>query len=156
MHNAVHLEILPMTFNLTLNWQPHAGQQSPRDHTISFGSGQMINGSAASTYQGCATKVNPEESLLAAISACHMMSVLTIADKKRLTITGYTDQATATLGKNSGNRLAINHIILRPKIEFSDESELDLLGLQKLHHLAHSNCFIANSLSSEVKVTIEA
>ena len=144
-----------MTFRLSLEWPSGDTQQGPRDHTISFGSGQVVKGSAAAVYLGCAAKINPEESLLAAISACHMMSVLTIAEKKRLTIVRYSDNPTATLGKNNQNKLAITQIILRPKLVFSDGNVLDKSGLEKLHLVAHNNCFIANSLNSEVSVLIE-
>ncbi len=101
---------ISVSFSLTLTW---TGQQTnPKNHFIEFGSGQSIYGSAAAEYLGAIDKVNPEESLLAALSCYHMLSFLTIAEKMRLNMMSYIDHCEAKLGKNSQGRLAITQIKL--------------------------------------------
>ncbi|ABZ75822.1 OsmC family protein [Shewanella halifaxensis HAW-EB4] len=147
-----------MTFNINLSWraseEPIADPQSfCRDHQISFGSGQQIQASSAPEYSGNAANVNPEESLLAALSACHMLTFLTIAHLKRLSIISYQDNAYAELGKNEAGKIFVSKIILRPEIEFATEVEQEVLT--KIHEKSHSNCFIANSLSPETQFEIK-
>ena len=59
-----------MGFKLTVNWQSSPSEEGEfnRDHEVKFGTGQSIQASSAPEYKGNADKVNPEESLLAALS----------------------------------------------------------------------------------------
>lgn len=142
-----------MSFSVTITWPQitHQDQRS-KDHLLDFASGQTIEGSAAPEYQGSHDKVNPEESLLSALTACHMLSFLTIAQKKRLEIHSYQDTASAVLGRNSLGRTAITEITLNPQVRC--KTELSQETLTKLHALAHKHCFIANSLNEELKINI--
>ncbi|MGS0673995.1 OsmC family protein [Shewanella sp. 0m-4] len=147
-----------MSFRINLNWiaaeEPIDDPQSfNRDHCITFGSGQQVNASSAPEYNGSTDKINPEESLLAALSSCHMLTFLTIAHLKRLPITSYQDDAYAELGKNAAGKLFINKIVLQPKIEFAEEVTADVIA--KIHDKSHSNCFIANSLNPETLFEIK-
>ncbi|MCG9721348.1 OsmC family protein [Shewanella sp. Isolate7] len=143
-----------MSFSVNISWpaQDSAANLTSTDHELSFGSGQYLQGSAAAEYRGNDTRVNPEESLLSALAACHMLSFLTIVQKKRLTLMSYHDQASAELGTNAQGRTAITRITLNPKVEsvppLNDEQ------LTKLHALAHKHCFIANSLAKEIAIEI--
>ena len=141
-----------MSFHINLSWRAsdepaNEPTQFCRDHQISYGSGQQAQGSSAPEYNGSADKINPEESLLAALSSCHMLTFLTIAHLKRLPIISYQDNAYAELGKNSAGKIYVSKIVLSPKIEFATEVEQQVLD--KIHDKSHSNCFIANSLSPE-------
>ncbi len=147
-----------MSFNIDLSWSPSnepltEPQNFSRDHKIIFGSGQQIQGSSAPEYSGASDKVNPEESLLAALASCHMLTFLTIAHLKRLPIISYQDNAYAELGKNSAGRIFVSKIVLNPKIEFATAVEQEVID--KIHEKSHSNCFIANSLSSETAFEIK-
>ncbi|MDF0534788.1 OsmC family protein [Shewanella yunxiaonensis] len=146
-----------MSFHVTVSWEtsPAPEGEFVRDHQIQYGSGQRIEASAAAEYKGNETKVNPEESLLAAISSCHMLTFLTIAHLKRLPVLTYCDKPVAELGKKESGKIAITHIFLRPQVTFAEGADVDRETLEKIHEKAHANCFIANSLASDTKVEIE-
>lgn len=143
-----------MTFKLTLNWQtsPAPEGEFNRDHTVTFGSGQSIDASSAPEYKGNSAKVNPEESLLSALSSCHMLTFLAIAHLKRLPVASYTDNAVAELGKTESGKLAVTKMTLNPQVVFAKGVEVDQETLDKIHEKAHVNCFIANSIKSEVVI----
>ncbi len=123
-----------------------------RDHTIAFPNGQQLNASAAPEYVGNAACVDPEESLIAALSSCHMLTFLAIAAKKRYVVDSYEDAATGHLDKNAAGKFAITRIELRPKITFSGERQPDAEAIAALHDKSHEHCFIANSITAEVVV----
>ncbi|MCG9965574.1 MAG: OsmC family protein [Shewanella sp.] len=143
-----------MGFNLTVNWQTSPAEEGEfcRDHSITFGSGQTIHASSAPEYKGNEHFVNPEESLLAALSSCHMLTFLAIAHLKRLPVASYVDEASAELGKNEAGKLAITKMILNPKIVFADGVEVTQETLEKIHEKAHANCFIANTLATDIQI----
>jgi organic hydroperoxide reductase OsmC/OhrA len=76
-----------------------------------------------------------------------MLSFLAIAAKKKLTVTFYEDDAVGFL-ENSGGKLWITRVILRPKVAIDGDAET----LAQLHHLAHEACFIASSVKTDVSV----
>lgn len=143
-----------MGFNLTVNWQTSPAEEGEfcRDHSITFGSGQTIRASSAPEYKGNEHFVNPEESLLAALSSCHMLTFLAIAHLKRLPVVSYVDAASAELGKNEAGKLAITKMMLNPKIVFAEGVAVTQETLEKMHEKAHANCFIANSLDTDIHI----
>ena len=145
-----------MSFSTHIQWIRELKNDNDfcRDHIITFGSGQSVSASSAPEYKGNEVFVNPEESLLAALSSCHMLTFLAIAHLKRLPVANYEDNATATLGKLETGKLAVVEMTLTPKIKFVDGIDVDDETLQKMHDKAHANCFIANSISSIVKINM--
>ncbi|MBB1269189.1 OsmC family protein [Shewanella sp. SR44-3] len=143
-----------MGFQLTVSWDNSVqiADDFSRDHQIAYGSGQVVNASSAPEYKGSEDKINPEESLLAALSSCHMLTFLAIAHLKRLPVASYIDDASADLGKTESGKLAVTKMILNPKVIFAEGVEVDHETLTKMHDKAHVNCFIANSLRSEVEI----
>ena len=143
-----------ISFKLTVNWQSSPSEEGEfnRDHEVKFGTGQTIQASSAPEYKGNADKVNPEESLLAALSSCHMLTFLAIAHLKRLPVASYIDNATADLGKNDAGKVAVVKMTLAPKVTFAEGITVDEQTLAKIHEKAHANCFIANSLACEVDI----
>ena len=83
-----------------------------------------------------------------------MMTFLALAAKMSWPVTAYKDNAIATLGKNSKGQMSVTKIELNPKVEFSDGFSADSEEMKKVQERAHRYCFIANSLSDEVKVII--
>ena len=83
-----------------------------------------------------------------------MMTFLALAAKMNWPVSGYTDNAIATLGKNSKGKMSVTNIELNPKITFSKEFSVDENKMKEVQDRAHRYCFIANSLSDEVKVQI--
>lgn len=122
-----------------------------RDHEWRFDGGVTVAGSANPAYLGSEAGVDPEEAFVAALSSCHLLTFLAIAAKKRLVVDSYDDHAVGLMAKNSAGRLAITQVTLRPKIAFAGQTP-DAEALAKLHHLAHEECFIANSVTTEVTI----
>ena len=138
--------------HIKLNWEkgeaPFTYDAYPRNHTIAFKNGQeTVTVSASPAYKGDASKADPEDLLVAALSSCHMLSFLAIASKKKLTVKSYEDDATGFL-ENDGGRLWMTRVILRPKVVIDADAET----LAHIHHLAHEACFIANSVKTDISV----
>jgi organic hydroperoxide reductase OsmC/OhrA len=138
---------------ITLNWTkgnaPFTYDAYPRDHRINFKNGEAVSFSAAAAYKGDPAKGDPEDMLVAALSSCQMLTFLAIAAKKKLTVLSYDDEAVGFLEKEGG-KLWITRVILRPKIVF--ETAPDAATLAEMNHMAHEQCFIANSVKTEVTV----
>ncbi len=117
---------------------------------MTFGGGEAIAASAAPEFKGEAAAANPEELLVAALSSCHMLSFLAIAARKRLVVDAYEDHATGGMSKNAAGKLFVSQVTLRPRVRFA--SPLAAETLQQLHHQAHAECFIANSVITQVTV----
>jgi organic hydroperoxide reductase OsmC/OhrA len=99
-----------------------------------------------------AEAVDPEEALVASASSCHMLWFLFTAAKRGFVVDSYVDDAFGTMEKNAAGKLAFTRITLRPKIEFSGDKTPASEELQSMHHFAHEECYIANSLKCEVVV----
>jgi organic hydroperoxide reductase OsmC/OhrA len=138
--------------NIKLIWNkgdaPFTTNEYPRNHTLSFKNGQeVVTASAAPAYKGDATKADPEDLLVASLSSCHMLSFLAIANKKKVTVISYEDDAVGFLENDKG-KLWIARVILRPRVT----CDADAATLTEIHHLAHEACFIANSVKTDVRV----
>jgi len=123
-----------------------------RDHTWEFENGVNIQASAAPEFRGSSENIDPEEAFVAALSSCHMLTFLAIAARKRFVVDSYTDIAVGYLEKNAHGKLAVTRVSLRPKVSFSKEACPSSEELEKLHHLAHAECFIANSVHTSISV----
>jgi organic hydroperoxide reductase OsmC/OhrA len=122
-----------------------------RNHAWVFPGGTQIEASAAAQFLGHPDCVDPEEAFVAAISSCHMLTFLAICARKRIIVNRYRDDAVGFMEKNAGGKLAITRVRLIPEIEFeNDPPGADLL--RRLHHLSHQECFIANSVTTEIEV----
>ncbi|MEZ9535310.1 peroxiredoxin [Vibrio lentus] len=96
--------------------------------------------------------VDPEEAFIAALSSCHMLTFLGIAAKQKYVIDSYVDDAVGVLEEDESGRSSVTKVTLRPDIVFSGSKIPTAKQLDKLHHLAHKNCFIANSVKTEIVV----
>lgn len=126
-----------------------------RDHRIVFGSGVAVDATAAPEYKGNPTMLNPEEALVGALSSCHMLTFLAIAAKKGFVVDRYEDHAIGFLEPNADRRLAVTRVVLRPRVTFAPAKLPTADELQRMHHSAHANCFIANSVKTDVTVEPE-
>ena len=95
--------------------------------------------------------VDPEEALVAAVSSCHMLWFLSLAQKAGLEVASYRDRAEGEMGRVGPGRMALTRIALRPDIAFAGRHPTPD-ELARLHHEAHEKCFIANSLRTEIAV----
>jgi organic hydroperoxide reductase OsmC/OhrA len=123
-----------------------------RAHEWRFDGGVVIPASAAPHYRGEGERVDPEEAFVAALSSCHLLTFLAIAAKKKLVVDSYEDRAVGRMDKNAQGKLAVTSVDLHPRVVFAPGVEVDAATLKKMHHDAHEQCFIANSVKTLVIV----
>lgn len=99
-----------------------------------------------------ATAVDPEEAFVASLSSCHMLWFLSLAAKKGLCVNRYVDLAEGRMGRNEAGKTVMLEVCLRPEIEWNGDQP-DKATVAAIHHSAHDECFIANSVRT--RVTIE-
>lgn len=126
-------------------------ERYPRDHHWVM-AGHEVPASAAPQFKGSEGRVDPESAFVAALAACHMLTFLAIAARKRLVVASYTDHAVGWLEKNAAGQLAMTRVELRPQVRFAPGTLVAAAELHRLHESAHRNCFIANSVKTEVTV----
>ncbi|MEP9349809.1 OsmC family protein [Xanthobacter sp. KR7-225] len=97
-----------------------------------------------------ADAVDPEEAVAAALSSCHMLFVLDFARKAGFRVDRYEDRVAAAMGKNERGKTLIASVTLNPAMVFSGETRPTQTDVEALHHKAHEECFVANSLRAEV------
>lgn len=145
-----------MSYAIDLTWEPGSSPPGPAgytpDHHISFPGGQTATMSAAPDFGGNSGAVNPEEAMAAALSSCHMMTFLALCNKARWRPAGYRDHAVATLGRMENGRMRIASITLHPVVTFEPGHDRTAAELAVMHERAHRYCFVANSLSCEMRV----
>ena len=125
----------------------------PRDHAWRFDNGIEIPGSAAPAFLGNPDRVDPEGAFVAALASCHMLTFLALASNRGFVVDSYEDCAVGHLGKNANGKMAVVRIDLHPQIAFSGAKLPAQTDLDWLHDKAHKECFIANSVNTEVTVT---
>jgi len=139
----------------TISWsrqgKDFAYKSYSRDHVWRV-NGNEIPASATAAYLGNAQRVDPEAALVAALSSCHMLTFLALASNKGFVVDSYEDQAVGHLEKNAAGKMAVTRVELRPKITFGGTKQPTAMDLDWLHDKAHKECFIANSVTTEVRV----
>lgn len=120
-----------------------------RSHDWHFENGLKVEASSAPAFLGTADRVDPEEAFVAALSSCHMLTFLAICARKRITVDSYLDSATGYLAKNAEGKLAMTKVVLSPKITYAGEPPGEET-IEKIHAQSHHECFIANSVKTEI------
>lgn len=142
------------THQATIRWQrgdsPFTPAEYNRDHLWEMAGDQTIKASAAPQFRGNAQCVDPEDAFTASLSSCHMLTFLFLAARGGFTVEEYVDHAEGSLGKTPAG-MAMVKVVLKPQIRFSGEPP-SAQTLDELHHQAHKDCFIANSVSTEIVV----
>ena len=143
--------------SISLEWFLQENELKPdtfsKNHKIIINN-NIFNAGSAPEYGGKDNELNPEQSLAAAMSSCHMMTFLALAAKMKWPVITYKDKAVAYLGKNSKGKMSVNKIELNPKITFATNFSVSNKEMKTMQDRSHRYCFIANSLSSEVQVKI--
>ena len=131
-------------------------QRYSRGHSWSFDGGITVPGSSSPASvrlpYSVAEAVDPEEAFVAAVSSCHMLTFLYVAAKQGFVVDSYADEAVGEMTKNERGRMWVSRVTLAPAITFSGDKRPTSEQLGELHHLAHDECYIANSVKSEVVV----
>ena len=96
--------------------------------------------------------VDPEEAFVASLSSCHLLTYLFLAFKAGFEIESYEDEAVGSLTKNERGVLWVSTVVLRPRIVYKGAKKPSHEEENRLHHAAHEQCFISNSVKTEVTV----
>ena len=124
-----------------------------RTHEVRFKDGAIVlPSSSAPAFKGDAGFVDPEEAFVGSLSSCHMLTFLAICARKRLTVEIYEDDAVGYLEKGEGGKLWMARATLRPRVRFAAGAQVDEQALAEIHHKSHQECFIANSVKTDVAV----
>ena len=127
-----------------------------REHTWTFDGGVVVPASPSPSVVPAPwsnpAHVDPEEAFVASISSCHMLTFLYLACRQRFQIDNYEDEAVGVMTKNENGVPWISRVTLNPKIAYSGTKLPTPADEEQLHHLAHEQCFIANSIKTEVIV----
>jgi len=98
-----------------------------------------------------AEAVDPEEAFVASLSSCHMLWFLSLAARRGLVIENYRDNAVGTMARDAAGRLAMTRVTLRPEVHFGGDRQPTPDEVSALHHEAHEQCYIANSVKTDVR-----
>ena len=147
-------------YHANITWARHEGDfargRYSRAHAWRFDGGITVPASASPLVVplpfSSAEAVDPEEALVAAAASCHMLTFLFLAAKQGFVVERYEDDAEGLMENNARGKLAITRITLHPRIEFVGERQPTAAELAALHHGAHDECYIANSITAEVVV----
>jgi organic hydroperoxide reductase OsmC/OhrA len=124
-----------------------------RAHEIRFKSGTVVlAASAAPVFRGDRDRVDPEEAYVGSLSSCHMLTFLAICARRRLPVDAYDDEAVGWLEKGANGKLWMARVTLAPRVQFGPGVTVDAKTLAEIHHLAHEECFIANSVNTAMSV----
>ena len=146
------------SLSINLEWELNNDIFSPGKystyHNIRINDKINIQADSASSYGGSIDNMNPEQSLAASLSSCHMMTFLALAAKFKWPVKNYKDKAISYLGKNNKGRMYVNKIELNPQIIFDNDFTISDDEMHKMKERSHKYCFIANSLSKDVEIKI--
>jgi organic hydroperoxide reductase OsmC/OhrA len=131
-----------------------AGKYS-REHTWTFDGGATVPASPSPHVVRAPwsnpANVDPEEALVAAISSCHILTFLYLASRARFAVTSYRDEAIGVMTKNERGALWVSRVALAPRITYAERTPSPEEEAH-LHHEAHEQCFIAQSVKTEIVV----
>lgn len=119
-----------------------------RAHTVTAPGKPGIQGSSDPSFRGDASRWNPEELLVASLSACHQLWYLGLCAQAGVTVIAYEDCAEGTMLEEPGGAGQFRAVTLRPQVRISADSD-EAMALA-LHREAHAKCFIARSVNFPV------
>lgn len=135
--------------------QPFLDNRYSRKHVLHFDGGIEVPGSSSPHVvplpYSASDAIDPEEAFVSSLSSCHMLWFLSLAANQGFIVDHYHDIAEGMMAKNSEGKLMMSVVTLRPKVSFSGERQPTAGELDQLHHQAHDECYIANSVKTEVR-----
>ena len=149
-------------YTAQIHWQRQGAaftdKRYSRGHEWHFDGGVTVPGSSSplsvrAPYSVVAA-VDPEEAFVAALSSCHMLWFLDIAARAGWVVDDYCDDAVGVMTANAQGKPWMSLVTLRPRIVFAGDTQPDAAEVARLHHVAHEECYIANSVRTEVRVEL--
>jgi organic hydroperoxide reductase OsmC/OhrA len=139
-----------------INWQravhPLDNATYNRNHIATLSGNQTVAVSASEEFKGDPACADPEQMLVSAVSSCHMLFFLAIAERQGVTVESYEDRAIGHLEKGPSGAPIITRVELHPDIVYGGEQRPDAATIDRIHAAAHKSCFIGNSITADVVV----
>jgi organic hydroperoxide reductase OsmC/OhrA len=148
MHDAHH-------YRVRATWTGDRGtgtsgyRDYARDVTLEIEGKPALPASADRPFRGDASRWNPEDLLLAALSECHLLSYLHACVTAGVVVVGYTDDASGTMVLDGRGGGAFTEVVLRPRVVVAETGMVD--AATRAHAQAREWCFIANSVNFPVR-----
>jgi organic hydroperoxide reductase OsmC/OhrA len=144
----------------TVRWergaQPFTDGRYSRGHVWRFDGGVEVPGSSSPLVVRAPLSkpdaVDPEEAFVASLSSCHMLFFLDFARRAGFRIDLYEDAAEGVMGKNAAGKEYVATVTLKPAVVWSGDERPSEAEIGALHHRAHEECFIANSVRTEIVI----
>ncbi|OYQ33339.1 peroxiredoxin [Niveispirillum lacus] len=146
-------------YAVTVTWTGNHGEGTSayraysRDHLISAPGKPAIPGSADPSFRGDPARWNPEDLLVASLSACHKLWYLGLCAAAGIVVTDYEDRAEGWMVEAAGGEGQFTRVLLRPRVTLAPGSDRGTAA--HLHHKAHTMCFIARSVNFPVEAEPE-
>jgi organic hydroperoxide reductase OsmC/OhrA len=143
------------SYTVTVTWIGNTGtgtsgyRNYQRSYEISAAGKSSIAGSSDPTFRGEGARWNPEELLIASLSACHELWFLHLCADAGVVVEAYLDEASGVMEEAADGGGQFVEVVLRPRVKTRPGSDLD--KIQLLHHEAHGKCFIARSVNFPVR-----
>lgn len=145
----------------TISWKRSTSEdflkgRYSREHSWTFDGGTVVQASPSPSvvptpYSNPAF-VDPEEAFVASVSSCHMLTFLYLASRAGFQIDSYEDIAVGMMSKNERGVAWVSTVTLSPRIVFSGAKRPSAQETDHLHHESHEQCFIANSVKTDIRV----
>ena len=148
------------TYQATIAWRrgadaPFTDNRYSRAHVWRFdGGGEVLASSSPQIVplpMSDPAGVDPEEAFVASLASCHMLWFLSLAAEQGWRVDSYEDTADGTLGRNAQGKLAMTRVTLRPRVACGGPAAPTREAIEALHHRAHEACFIASSVTADVR-----
>lgn len=143
------------SYAVRVTWTGNLGQGTSgyttydRSHEISAAGKPAIPGSSDPAFRGDRSRYNPEDLLVASLSACHMLWYLHLCADAKIVVADYVDDASGTMAETSDGGGHFTEVVLRPSVVIGRGGDTALATA--LHERAHHLCFIANSVNFQVR-----
>jgi organic hydroperoxide reductase OsmC/OhrA len=149
------------TYTATIRWARDSstdftrGQYS-RAHEWAFDGGVTVPASPSPHVVpqpwSDTSAVDPEEAFVASLASCHMLFFVDLARRAGFVVDSYVDEAEGVLEKRDDGKMWMSRVNMHPQVTFSGDKRPSEAEIADLHHRAHDQCFIANSVTTEVTV----
>jgi len=151
---------MPHQYTARILWergdQTFTDNKYSRRHVMRFDGGLDVPGSSSPLVvplpYSDPQAVDPEEAFVASLSSCHMLWFLSIAVRSGFTVDRYEDDAVGVMTANERRKFYVSRVTLRPAVTFGGNRQPTPAELTHMHHEAHDECFIANSVKTQVVV----
>ena len=119
-----------------------------REYRVDIPGKVSIRGSSAPAFRGDPALPNPEDLLVAALSACHFLSYVAYCARDGVNVIAYEDEATGLM-QRVDRVTKFTDVLSKPRVTVAPGSDVE--KARALHEKAHHGCFIASSVNFPVR-----